>query len=133
MPEEPMTDAMVTWTPRGVVRALRAAVRIGNGVHGPLKAALAAWAQTWRHRRDVALLQTLDDRMLRDIGLTRGDVQGAASTRFWRDPAPLLACRAGPRGGRGVVGPARAAPSIVPCLPNETTAVPKGAPARVIR
>ncbi len=75
-------------------------------------------------RRDVAFLQTLEERMLRDIGLTRSDVQHAASVWFWRDPGPILASRAGPRGD--VRRPIRArreaagmdAPSIVPAVPR---------------
>jgi uncharacterized protein YjiS (DUF1127 family) len=42
-------------------------------------------AYSWRARSQQrqALLR-LDDRLLRDIGLTRADVEGEASKRFWR-------------------------------------------------
>jgi uncharacterized protein YjiS (DUF1127 family) len=32
----------------------------------------------WRARRDVARLETFDDHMLADIGLTRGDIEWAS-------------------------------------------------------
>jgi uncharacterized protein YjiS (DUF1127 family) len=40
---------------------------------------------TWQVRSaDRLALQTLDDRMLRDIGLTRVDVEVEANKPFWR-------------------------------------------------
>ena len=39
----------------------------------------------WQDRaRQRAHLASLDDRMLRDIGLSRADVTGEASKPFWR-------------------------------------------------
>jgi len=39
----------------------------------------------WRRRsRDRAQLATLDDRMLRDIGVSRGDVLAEINKPFWR-------------------------------------------------
>jgi|SRR5215813_10264570 len=52
---------------------------------------LASWRQ---HRRDAALLARADDRMLADIGLTRGDVYDALSGAPWNDPTSLLRVRA---------------------------------------
>jgi uncharacterized protein YjiS (DUF1127 family) len=52
---------------------------------------LAAWRQ---HRRDAAVLARADDRMLADIGLTRGDVFDALSGGPWNDPTALLRVRA---------------------------------------
>jgi uncharacterized protein YjiS (DUF1127 family) len=69
-------------------------------------------AQIRRNHRDVHFLLSLDDRALRDIGLTRNDVQGAASLPFWRDPGPAL-LRAAPfrhPATQSLAG----APSIVP-------------------
>jgi uncharacterized protein YjiS (DUF1127 family) len=44
-----------------------------------------ALAYSWRERsRQRQALLRLDDRLLRDIGLTRADVEGEASKRFWR-------------------------------------------------
>jgi uncharacterized protein YjiS (DUF1127 family) len=79
--------------------------------------------QLWRSHRDIAFLQNLDDRMLRDMGLVRCDIEHAASLRWWRDPGPILVSRAGPRGNRhdksAVECEATAieAPSIVPVAP----------------
>ena len=100
-----------------VAGALRASRRLGSRAAAWLQGSIRAWAQTQRHRREVALLRHFDERMLRDVGLTRADVEGAASTPFWRDPAAILEGRAGPRGqeGRSAVP---AAPSIVPGLPE---------------
>jgi uncharacterized protein YjiS (DUF1127 family) len=40
----------------------------------------------WRGRaRDRAQLASLDDRMLRDIGLTRADAEFLSSKPFWRE------------------------------------------------
>jgi uncharacterized protein YjiS (DUF1127 family) len=40
----------------------------------------------WRRRsRDRAQLTVLDDRMLRDIGLTRSDAEFLANKPFWRE------------------------------------------------
>ena len=40
----------------------------------------------WRRRaRDRAQLAALDDRMLRDIGLTRADAEFLSNKPFWRE------------------------------------------------
>jgi uncharacterized protein YjiS (DUF1127 family) len=41
---------------------------------------LAQWQERARQRRH---LQVLDDRLLRDIGLSRADVESESSKRFW--------------------------------------------------
>jgi hypothetical protein len=43
----------------------------------------------------MAVLSGLDERMLRDIGLTRNDVCDAIRQPLWRDPTAVLASRAG--------------------------------------
>jgi uncharacterized protein DUF1127 len=48
----------------------------------------------FKHRRDAAMLAGLDERMLADIGLTRGDVRDAISEPLWRDPTAILVSRA---------------------------------------
>lgn len=45
-----------------------------------------ATLREWRRRsRDRAQLTVLDDRMLRDIGLTRADAEFLANKPFWRE------------------------------------------------
>lgn len=46
-----------------------------------LCACLADWHGRWRERQ---ALQALDDRLLRDLGLTRQDVQRETEKAFWR-------------------------------------------------
>lgn len=48
-----------------------------------------AWTLT-RHRRAVRELWRLDDHMLRDIGLTRGDVAAALALPLDKDPSTRL-------------------------------------------
>jgi uncharacterized protein YjiS (DUF1127 family) len=99
-------------------RTLGAARRIGGGAAPWFTALIRAWAHTRRHHREVALLQSFDERMLRDVGLTRADVEWAAATPFWRDPAAVLKGRGGPRGLGGGPASMPRAPSIVPGLPR---------------
>ena len=45
-----------------------------------------ATLREWRRRaRDRAELASLDDRMLRDIGLTRSDAEFLSNKPFWRE------------------------------------------------
>ena len=73
-----------------------------------------------KNRRDATTLAGLDDRMLADIGLTRGDVRDAFSEPVWRDPTAILVSRAHERRinrrrvGLGLAEKAFDAPSIVP-------------------
>lgn len=57
----------------------------------------AQWVATFRralkNRRDIEVLASLDDRMLSDMGLTRGDVRDAVSEPLWRDPSAILVMR----------------------------------------
>jgi uncharacterized protein YjiS (DUF1127 family) len=50
-----------------------------------------------KHRRELAHLSDLDDRMLADIGLTRTDLRDAYAEPLWQDPTSMLARRAGGR------------------------------------
>jgi uncharacterized protein YjiS (DUF1127 family) len=99
-----------------VTRLFDAFRRLGEGAATWIQSSIEAWAQTRRHHREVALLQSFDERMLRDVGLTRADVEGAAATPFWRDPATVLKDRAGPRGHNRRPIAAPRASSIVPGL-----------------
>jgi uncharacterized protein YjiS (DUF1127 family) len=74
----------------------------------------------WRHRGDLAMLASFDERMLRDIGLTRSDLNDALSEPLWRDPTAVLVRRQRERRSvrmtHAVIDllPSSAAPSIVP-------------------
>jgi len=46
-----------------------------------LRAVLCAWQH---HRRSLRDLRALDDRMLRDIGLTRSQIETPTGPPFWR-------------------------------------------------
>src|SRR5262245_57544713 len=47
-----------------------------------------------KNRRAAQVLARFDDRMLADIGLTRGDVRDAYAMSPWSDPTNLLRARA---------------------------------------
>ena len=50
-----------------------------------------------KNRRDAMRLASLDDRMLADIGLDRGDLRDAFAELPWRDPSDVLVRRAAER------------------------------------
>ena len=59
---------------RAIGRSLRRALNVG-----------LATVQKWQQRsRERVELRRLDDRMLRDIGVTRGDVWREINKPFWR-------------------------------------------------
>jgi uncharacterized protein YjiS (DUF1127 family) len=77
------------------------------------------WVEAWRRRRDFATLASFDDYMLKDIGLTRGDLNDALAEPLWRDPTAMLVRRQSERRAYrwSVMAPIEhyaAAPSIVP-------------------
>ena len=71
------------------------------GLSTRIRKATAALAQaTWQTifaRRELARLADLDDRMLADIGLTRGDLLVAGSAPLWHNPTGILEQRVGSR------------------------------------
>jgi hypothetical protein len=71
---------------------------------GILLRAVKSFAVAFRNRRQVARLTDLDDRALKDIGLTRSDVMAALDQPFLRDPSMHLTSVAGVRRGRPVAG-----------------------------
>jgi len=89
---------------------------VGNGVRAVL--------QTIKNRRDATILAGMDERMLADIGLTRGDVRDAISEPVWRDPSAILVSRAHERrinrrhAKIGLVEKSFEAPSIIPSVPS---------------
>jgi len=93
---------------------------VGNGVRSLL--------QTIKNRRDATILAGMDEHMLADIGLTRGDVRDAFSEPVWRDPTAVLVSRAHERRinrrrfNKGLVEKSFDAPSIVPSAKSGLTA-----------
>jgi len=55
--------------------------------------AIGSLGRLMERRRVIAELASLDDHMLRDIGLTRADVRDAASVMFPMDPTRTLVQR----------------------------------------
>ena len=76
--------------------------------------------QIVKNRRDATILAGMDEHMLADIGLTRGDVRDAFSEPLWRDPTAILVSRAHERRvnrrrvSKGFAEKSFDAPSIVP-------------------
>jgi len=76
-------------------------------------------ARAYQSRRDLQLLASFDDRMLQDIGLSRGDLRDAAAEPLWRDASTVLVKRARERRrmrGKAPMGPCvcMQAPPTVP-------------------
>ena len=58
----------------------------GRSVASELAGQFFTILRQWRRRaRDRAELGSLDDRMLRDIGLTRADAEFLSNKPFWRE------------------------------------------------
>jgi uncharacterized protein YjiS (DUF1127 family) len=101
--------------------------RLVNAVSGIAVARARQLAQMVKNRSDANVLAGFDDRMLADIGLTRGDLRDAVSEPVWRDPTAILVSRAQERRSSrrrailGLSGGAFDAPSIVPGLPKHVS------------
>ncbi len=91
-----------------------------NAIGGVVAARVAAFARALKHRHDAQVLAGLDERMLKDIGLTRSDLRDAYAEPLWRDPTAVLIERAGERRAHrrrtafGLPVHVGAAPSIAP-------------------
>jgi len=100
-----------------------------NTVAGFAVAHARRFAQLAKNRRDAVVLSGLDDRMLADIGLTRGDVRDAYSEPVWRDPTAILVSRSHERRinrrrtALGLTEKTFEAPSIVPAPQTHATPV----------
>ena len=57
-------------------------------------AALGQLWTVWKRRREIGNLLEMDDWMLKDIGLSRGDVHDALADRLTHDPSSRLASTA---------------------------------------
>ena len=64
-----------------------------NTIAGSLVVRARQFALLVKNRRDATMLAGLDDRMLADIGLTRGDLRDAYSEPVWSDPTAVLVSR----------------------------------------
>ena len=71
--------------------------RVLTAVGGTLVRGLARVRQALKNRREAAMLASLDDRMLADIGITRSDLRDAYAEPLWHDPTDVLASRAAER------------------------------------
>ena len=65
-----------------------------SGLAGKAARPLVALGRAYKNRRDMAILASFDDRMLQDVGLTRGDLRDAVAEPLWRDPTNVLVKRA---------------------------------------
>lgn len=81
---------------------------------------LANLAKALRHRKQIKHLAEFDDRMLRDIGLTRSDVSSALAEPLLRNPSWVL-IRSAERHSRGE-RPERPVQPVRPVVPMVTRA-----------
>ena len=100
-----------------------------NRVAGIVVERARAVFQTLKNRHEATILAGMDEHMLADIGLTRGDVRDAFSEPVWRDPTEILVSRAYERRVNrrrltiGLAEKSFEAPSIVPKAPSAKVAV----------
>jgi uncharacterized protein YjiS (DUF1127 family) len=112
-----MEDAMSIYADTQTPSHFAAAV---HAVYGFVLARTREVLQVAKNRRDAASLSGMDDRMLADIGLTRGDLRDAYSEPVWRDPTAILVSRAHERrinrrrSSIGLSAKVFESPSIVP-------------------
>jgi len=86
--------------------------------------------RTLRNRHEVRKLAELDERSLKDIGLTRSDVQGALAASLLSDPSLVLGDIAGMEHGRAAGHTARR-PTAMVALPAEDGVGIKAATGRI--
>jgi len=86
-----MESAMTTISQTRAASQLAQAI---NTIAGSLVVRARQFALLVKNRRDATMLAGLDDRMLADIGLTRGDLRDAYSEPVWSDPTAILVSRA---------------------------------------
>lgn len=82
------------------------------GFAGTVASRLVNFVRAYKNRRDIQLLAGFDDYMLRDIGLTRGDLRDAAAEPLWRDPTSILVTRVRERRGRHQPQPSGLSPQL---------------------
>ena len=92
----------------------------GLSVLGQFVRSLAGLSRALRHRGEIKHLAEFDDRMLKDIGLTRSDVSSALSEPLLRNPSWVLV-RSAERHSRGE-RPDRPVRPLRPVVPMVTQA-----------
>jgi uncharacterized protein YjiS (DUF1127 family) len=70
--------------------ALTSRLAIVGRAAGEIARRAAALLQALEHRREVRHLAELDERILKDIGLSRSDVDSALAEPLFRHPSVLL-------------------------------------------
>jgi uncharacterized protein YjiS (DUF1127 family) len=88
--EVPMTRHSASLAPAAGLAIVSRTVRTALRQIGGLMKAI-------QHRREVRHLAELDDRILKDIGLSRADVHGALAEPFYRNPSSVLVRGHAPR------------------------------------
>lgn len=69
-------EGCTAWLFRGALRA----ARFGDRVTVAALSSVLSWRERWRQRQ---MLRSLNDRMLRDIGLSHADVEAECRKPFW--------------------------------------------------
>ena len=70
-------ESVTVWLFRGLLKA----ARVGDRMAGAVLVGLIEWR--WRaSQRDI--LRSLDDRMLKDVGLSRADLEHELRKPFWQ-------------------------------------------------
>ncbi len=107
---------MRTYTPVLPLGAIIPARAFGSFAAAAARA-VKAFVRARRNRRDALALAGLDRSMLKDIGITRADLNDAFSSPFWEDPTAILKERAIERRlGRTL----KRSPSISPGRPAQS-------------
>src|SRR4051812_36274153 len=127
---EPMESAMTTISQSRTASQLAQMV---NAIAGSLAVGARHLARLVKNRREATMLAGLDDRMLADIGLTRGDLRDAYSEPVWSDPTAILVSRSHERRANrrralaGLAGKGFDSPSIVPSASESASRAPASA------
>jgi uncharacterized protein YjiS (DUF1127 family) len=125
-----MESAMTTFSQS---RTRSQLAQMVNAIAGSLVVRARQLALIVKNRRDATMLSGLDDRMLADIGLTRGDLRDAYSEPVWSDPTAILVSRAHERRinrrrtSIGLTEKVFNAPSIIPTAQGQSLGTPVSA------
>src|SRR4051794_21479892 len=127
---EPMERAMTTISQSRTASQLAQMV---NAIAGSLAVGARHLARLVKNRREATMLAGLDDRMLADIGLTRGDLRDAYSEPVWSDPTAILVSRSHERRANrrrvsiGLAEKVFDSPSIIPPAQGDSLGMPVSA------